>query len=470
MKLTGLSTMALAAALVLTACTTGQDDTGPGEAVEAGSGDDSAPPAPPQPPPAPPPPVPSPVHESGAPSAPMDGVVVTGSRADSYSDEAMTAPEPAGEQPLPQSGTLTAGDYDDILNPGLYKAYLDDALQGELGHKGLPYVDAAGRIEIILTDRLGKPMPFAEILVQDSEGETMFPLKTGAKGRVFLYPHFDALGDVITLKASAPDASGISHTLDLTAEDTPEQVTLNFASDAPKVEKLDLLLTIDATGSMSDEMRYLQSELMAILRRVQESQGSLDIHAGLIVYRDAGDQYVVRDFDFTSDLEAFMQTLGAQSADGGGDFPEAMQDAMKAGLDFAWRDDAVKVNMLVADAPPHDGDIGATWDSALLSRTKGIHIVPLAASGVDDTAEFLMRAMGQITDGRYLFLTDDSGVGNPHAEPTVDCYVVTRLDSLVERVLTELVTGQRTEPDGDAVIRVVGDYKAGVCKVEGAES
>jgi hypothetical protein len=81
-----------------------------------------------------------------------------------------------------------------------------------------------------------------------------------------------------------------------------------------------------------------------------------------------------------------------------------------------------------------------------------------------------MRAMGQITGGRYLFLTDDSGVGNPHAEPTVDCYVVTRLDSLVERVLNELVTGQREEPDGGDVIRIVGDYKAGICKVEGAES
>ncbi len=379
-------------------------------------------------------------------------------------------PEPSTPKPLPQSGTLTAGDYDDLLNPGLYKAYLDKALQGPLGRKDLPYVDAQDRLEIRLTDRLGKPMPFAEILVQDADGETMFPLVTGAKGQVFLYPEFDALGDAITLQASAPNGRGISHTIDLTADDTPEKVTLSFDSDAPKVEKLDLLLTIDATGSMSDEMRYLQSELLAILDRVREGHGGLDIHAGLIVYRDTGDVYVVRDFDFTGDLDAFMEDLEAQSASGGGDFPEAMQDAMKTGLDFDWRDDAIKVNMLVADAPPHDEDIQATWDSALYSRTRGIHIVPLAASGVDDTAEFLMRAMGQITGGRYLFLTDDSGVGNAHAEPTVDCYVVTRLDSLVERVLNDLITGQREEPEGDEVIRVVGDYKAGVCKVEGVEN
>jgi hypothetical protein len=108
----------------------------------------------------------------------------------------------------------------------------------------------------------------------------------------------------------------------------------------------------------------------------------------------------------------------------------------------------------------------ASWDAALVSRTRGIHIVPLAASGVDKTAEFLMRGMGQITGGRYLFLTDDSGICNPHAEPTVDCYVVTRLDQLVTRVLSSLVSGERIEPEGEDVIRTVGTYRAGLCKVE----
>jgi len=144
----------------------------------------------------------------------------------------------------------------------------------------------------------------------------------------------------------------------------------------------------------------------------------------------------VRDFAFTGDFEAFRTNLNNQRADGGGDFPEAMHEALRRGLDFTWRADAVKVNLLVADAPPHAPDIAATWDAALVSRQHGIHIVPLAASGVDKTAEFLMRASAQITGGRYLFLTDDSGIGNPHAEPAVDCYVVTRLDSLLTRVLS----------------------------------
>jgi len=133
---------------------------------------------------------------------------------------------------------------------------------------------------------------------------------------------------------------------------------------------------------------------------------------------------------------------------------------------MAWRDDALKINLLVADAPPHDKHIKDTWNAALKSRREGIHIVPLAGSGIDKTAEFIMRSMAQITGGRYLFLTDDSGVGNRHAKPTVDCYVVTRLDGLVTRVLNSLITGERVEPDAGDIIRSVGNYRAGTCAVD----
>lgn len=186
----------------------------------------------------------------------------------------------------------------------------------------------------------------------------------------------------------------------------------------------------------------------------------------MVVYRDSGDEYVVKDVPFTGNLRSFKKELNKQSAAGGGDTPEAMHQALETGLGLKWRDDAIKVNLLVADAPPHQRHISETWDHALISRTEGIHIVPIATSGVDKTAEFMMRSMAQITGGRYLFLTDDSGIGNPHAEPTVDCYVVTRLDSLVTRVLNSLVSGTREEPRADEIVRTVGNYDAGVCHLE----
>ena len=395
-----------------------------------------------------------------------ESVVVTGSSISEPSGviappEPMPTPTPT-PTPLPQAGTLTAGDYDDTLNPELYKTYLDKVLQEELSGKELPFVDASNRIEVNVTDRLGKPAAFATVVMSDADGNALATATTGAKGKVFFYPAYDDLDDAVVVTAT--DLEGETERLRITDE-TTGPLMLSFDGDVSAPTKLDLLLTIDATGSMLDEMRYLQSEFLSITAELEETLGDIDIRAGLIVYRDRGDDYVVRDFDFTSDLEAFSAILGEQRADGGGDFPEAMQDAMAASVALSWRDDAIKVNMLVADAPPHDEDIAATWKAAEASREAGIHIVPLAASGVDGTAEFLMRAMGQITMGRYMFLTDDSGVGNAHAEPTVDCYVVTRLDSLVRRVLADMMTGTRVEPEGSEVIRVVGEYRLGRCEV-----
>ena len=93
-----------------------------------------------------------------------------------------------------------------------------------------------------------------------------------------------------------------------------------------------------------------------------------------------------------------------------------------------------------------------------------MHIVPVAASGVADDAQYLMRSMAALTQGRYLFLTDDSGVGLPHDEPDVPCYVVTRLDGLIERVVASLLVGRRVEPQADDILRRTGDYDRGVCK------
>jgi len=368
--------------------------------------------------------------------------------------------------PNPQAGLLTAGDYDDVLNPVLYKSYLDKMLQGSLKNKELPYVDADQRINIRVQDSLGKPVPLAHILIRDADGNKMFPLRTAADGMTYLYPKFDVLQPGNTVSVSAKGAKSVKKTL---TEDTlsgGEDIIFDLDTDRHPIEKLDLPLTIDATGSMGDEMRYLQSELRSIVSRVETTNAGIDVRLGLVVYRDHGDEYVVRSIPFTDDIEDFQTSLAAQNADGGGDAPEAIHTAMRTGLKMDWRESALKINLLVADAPPHDQDISDTWKTGLISRTKGIHIVPIAASGVDKTAEFLMRGMAQITSGRFLFLTDDSGIGNPHAEPTVDCYVVTRLDGLVTRVLNSLITGQRAEPEADDVIKRVGNYRAGICQLD----
>ncbi|MFW6369521.1 MAG: VWA domain-containing protein, partial [Myxococcota bacterium] len=101
------------------------------------------------------------------------------------------------------------------------------------------------------------------------------------------------------------------------------------------------------------------------------------------------------------------------------------------------------------------------------ARGKGIRFYPIAASGADTLAEHTMRTLAQVTGGRFIFLTDDSGVGNSHLEPTIPCYHVTRLDQAMTRVIAIEVSGSHIPVDPDHVIRTGGDPEDGRCSLEG---
>lgn len=61
----------------------------------------------------------------------------------------------------------------------------------------------------------------------------------------------------------------------------------------------------------------------------------------------------------------------------------------------------------------------------------------MAASGIDKETAFLLRNLGIATGGTYTFLTDHSGIGNPHLEPTIGGYQVELLNHLLVRVIGE---------------------------------
>ena len=74
-----------------------------------------------------------------------------------------------------------------------------------------------------------------------------------------------------------------------------------------------------------------------------------------------------------------------------------------------------------------------------------------------------MRATAQMTGGRYVFLTNDSGVGNSHAEPHIPCYVVTKFDRALVRMVESEMSGQHTVAPTGEVLRTVGSPVDGKC-------
>lgn len=204
---------------------------------------------------------------------------------------------------------------------------------------------------------------------------------------------------------------------------------------------VDLFFIIDATGSMSDELRYLQSELYDIIKQVRVKQSNLDIRVGSLVYRDHGDDYLTRKSSLDPDINKTLNFLKKQAADGGGDTPEAVDEALYQAIQCEnWSKEALsRLAFLVLDAPPHDDDksIRRVHEQVTLAAIKGIRLIPLVASGMDQNGEYLMRAIALATNGTYVALTDDSGIGNSHEVPTTNYYKVEKLNDLLIRLIDD---------------------------------
>ena len=162
-----------------------------------------------------------------------------------------------------------------------------------------------------------------------------------------------------------------------------------------------------------------------------------------VFYRDEGDDYVTRTLNFTTDESSLISFISDQNANGGGDFPEAVHSALDVAISQnSWNDTASsRILFLLLDAPPHyTQEVISNLELNLIKAAeKGIKIIPITASGIDKATEYLMRSFAILTNGTYVFITDDSGVGNDHLEPTIGEFEVEKLNDLMVRLVGEYV-------------------------------
>jgi hypothetical protein len=238
-----------------------------------------------------------------------------------------------------------------------------------------------------------------------------------------------------------------------------------FKADQAARTQLDVALVIDTTGSMGDEIAYLQREFASLSRSIELAYPQAEQRWALVVYKDQGDEYVTRQYDFRTDLEDFRVKLAQQSASGGGDFPEAPEAAFEVLNQFTWRtaENVARLAFWVADAPHHDQHAEVMAEGIRAAQANGVHVYPVASSGIDEFTELGMRSAAQLTGGRYLFLTNDSGIGGNHKEPSIPCYFVTSLNDAITRMVAVELSGKYQQPEQQQILRTGGDPKDGAC-------
>ena len=363
---------------------------------------------------------------------------------------------PETPQTLPQSGLLTAGSFDDNLTPQFYQRFVRSMTQNrDLGT--LPLRFHGQRLLVTVRNGDGKPVGNCRIHVAPAGGGPGVDLISRSNGSAVCLTSWDGInadGDLVVTVTPPDGSSPVTETV----RKGLDRWDLKLPSAAAALPaNLDLCICLDTTGSMTRELPFLVSEIRTISAAIHDKFPDVRTRYGLVVYKDADDEYVAKRFDFTADVEEFRRNLAAQRAAGGGDIPEAVQEGFAEATKLQWREqDTARVMFHVADAPPHDQDIEKTLLLADQLRKKGVVIYPVACKNYDDPCEFVMRSSALLTGGRFLFLTDDSGIGGTHDEPHVPYYKVERLEQLMIRMIASELAGKRIEPEPSKVLRVVG--------------
>ena len=274
-----------------------------------------------------------------------------------------------------------------------------------------------------------------------AEGETVgfIEFGTGIKNPEWVYSSIDIdIERTFTAAVNGVKWDGVL----IPTYSSADSVRMNTLISKPvsTLKSADIAFIVDATGSMYDEIDFLKDDLLNIIRRAS-SGSSTELRTGALFYRDEGDDYVTRIEDFNKDPEKTLKFIRKQEAQGGGDYPEAVHTALEKALqDMSWEEgNYARIAFLLLDAPPHHQQnvIESLQKSIKLYAAKGIKIIPIAASGVDKNTEFILRLMAIFTDGTYTFITNHSGVGNDHIEPTIGEYQVEQLNDLIVRLIEE---------------------------------
>lgn len=361
-------------------------------------------------------------------------------------------PTPYPYQPTPVLRVLTAATVADVDRRGEYVQYLmrhpGEAMQLSL--------DMTRRVRFRVIDGGNRPVSDAALTLA---GQGFF-----ARGRTHGDGFWDFFPSVEAAQAGGPATLYIQATGQTAqaAVDIPYQgdgrdiyVRLPQVVSAP-APVLDLAFLVDVTGSMSDELRYVNEEVVGIVQRVRAAVPGVAVRVAATFYRDRGDYVPVEQIPFSTDMSAFVSRMRYVEASGGGDYPEDMNLGLAAAMTtLDWSTGpASRVLVVIADAPPQMyPDFQYTYHHAMADASRrGIRILPVAASGADRVVEFLFRAMGTYTATPYVYLTDDSGIGGTHMEADTESVSVEMFSDCLTRLLIADLQGfGMHEPGGPQV-------------------
>lgn len=194
-----------------------------------------------------------------------------------------------------------------------------------------------------------------------------------------------------------------------------------LSSPQTRAKHIEVAFVLDTTGSMVDLIDGAKRKIWSIANSIVDINPNAEIRMALIGYRDIGDDYVVKSYEMSDDIQDLYGNLMRFQADGGGDGPESVNEALDAAvgdLDWSRSDDVRRIVFLVGDAPPHmDYDNGPKYPQVLAAaRRKDIIVNAVQAGDAPDTYEY-WQDIARLGGGKYFAIPQDGGQIDVVASP-----------------------------------------------------
>ncbi|MBP5308367.1 MAG: VWA domain-containing protein [Clostridia bacterium] len=373
-----------------------------------------------------------------------------------YGSETDKYDSSTGYSPETTSGLITAAAWNDNIYYSFWQSLFEKGETDEENGKFYNFYlnnrwgfNSTERVKV--TVKHGEdPVCGAFVECTDGDGIRRFLAKTGADGVCYLFPE---------IKEGFLKVTSGENVVETAFGEENGDILVQLEDAEAKRNVIKLMLVIDVTGSMGDELHYLQTELENVINRVAAADNQTRIDLALLFYRDDGDVEKFACYDFVNvtepeGLSVQVRNLKAQRAEGGGDYPEAVDEALEMAVNKEWGEDtSTKIIFHLLDAPPHSNgnnpqnNYEQRFEAAVRKAAgKGIRICPIICSGADLLCEYLMRQTAIYTGGTFVFITDHSGIGNPHHDPEIPNIVVEKLNDLIVRLVNGYHTGTFEAP------------------------
>ena len=209
--------------------------------------------------------------------------------------------------------------------------------------------------------------------------------------------------------------------------------------------RIEVCFVLDTTGSMGGLIEGAKQKIWSIANEMIGAKPTPELKLGLIGYRDRGDEYVVKSFQLTDDIDSIYAHLRDFKAEGGGDEPESVNEALAEAIEkMPWSQDGkvLKIIFLVGDAPPHmDYADGPKYPELCRIAARKDLIINTVQCGSIAATTPIWKEIAKSSEGSYAAIAQSGGVA----------VIATPMDDELAKLNKKI--GETLIPYGDADLR-----------------